>query len=57
MFIEIKDYKENGTTQTAYILIPVRYIVEIHNIYLETEKSIKNCKQAGRRKVKRKSKQ
>lgn len=49
LFIEIKDFKSDGKTQTAYIFFPISYIVKIHKIYAEIEKSIRNNKMKGRK--------
>lgn len=50
LFIEIKDFgkkdKETGETQTAYINIPLEYIVKLHNLYIETEKESSNSSKA-----------
>ena len=53
-FIEIKDYKSNNKTQTAYIFFPIDYIVKIHKIYKEVEKSIINNRPKGRKTKKHK---
>ena len=52
LYIEIKDFN-NQNKQTAYIYIPINYISQIHKIYSEIEKGLKNDKNI-RKKNKRK---
>lgn len=54
LYIEIKDFN-NQNKQTAYIYIPINYISQIHKIYSEIEKGLKNDKNM-RKKNKRKQK-
>ena len=54
LYIEIKDFN-NQNKQTAYIYIPINYISQIHKIYSEIEKGLKNDKNI-RKKNKRKQK-
>ena len=42
LYIEIKDYDSTGKTQTAYFYFPISYITQVHKLYMDVEKSIKN---------------
>lgn len=36
--VEMIDFHTDGKTQTAYILMPLNYLMEIMNCYIEVEK-------------------
>ncbi|NLF84463.1 MAG: hypothetical protein GX568_10875 [Candidatus Gastranaerophilales bacterium] len=44
LWIYICDYKDNPRIQTAFISFPMDYIIQLHRIYSEIERGIKNDK-------------
>ena len=43
-FFEFKDFLSDGKTQTAYMIFPVDYLMNIYQKYCEIEKSISHSK-------------